>query len=70
MSGETKNVEMKKKRYVKLTQLRVSSIQPLDDAIEEIREAFKNAFTTDVIEIRFLDLSDDEYAALPEFSGY
>jgi len=61
---------MDKKRYVKLTQMRISSVQPLDAAILEIREAFEHAMTTDVLEIGFMDLTDAEYEALPEFQGY
>ena len=61
---------MEKKRYVKLTQMGVSTVQPLDLAIEEIREAFQHALTTDVLEIRFVDMTDAEYEALPEFQGY
>ena len=59
-----------KKRYVKLTQVGVSSVSTLDQAIEEIKEAYKNALPTDVTEIRFMDLTDAEYEALPEFQGW
>jgi hypothetical protein len=48
----------------------VSSVQTLDLAIEEIREAYKYALTTDVLEVRFMDMTDAEYEALPEFKGY
>lgn len=58
-----------KKRYVKLTSMGVSSIQPFDAAIEELRDAFKYALTTDVMELRFLDMTEAEYQALPEFKG-
>jgi hypothetical protein len=61
---------VEKKRYMKLTQMGVSSVQTLDLAIEEIREAFKYALTTDVLEVRFMDLTEAEYEALPEFQGY
>jgi hypothetical protein len=61
---------VEKKRYVKLTQKGVSSVQTLDRAIEEIREAFQYALTTDVLEVRFMDLTEAEYEALPEFQGY
>jgi hypothetical protein len=56
-----------KKRYVKLTQMGVSSVQTLDLAIEEIREAYQCAMSTDVLEVAFLDLTEAEYNALPEF---
>lgn len=59
-----------KKRYVKLAQMGVSSVSTLDQAIEEIKEAYKNALPTDVTEIRFMDLTDAEYEALPEFQGW
>jgi len=61
---------VEKKRYVKLTQMGVSSVQTLDLAIEEIREAFQDALTTDVLEVRFMDMTEAEYEALPEFQGY
>ena len=61
---------VEKKRYVKLTQMGVSSVQTLDLAIEELREAFKYALTTDVLEVRFMDMTEAEYEALPEFKGY
>jgi hypothetical protein len=48
----------------------VSSVQTIDLAIEEIREAFQYALDTDVLEVRFVDLTADEYEALPEFQGY
>jgi hypothetical protein len=48
----------------------VSSVQTIDLAIEELREAFKHALTTDVLEVRFVDLTEAEYEALPEFQGY
>ena len=59
-----------KKRYVRLTQMGVSSVQPLEHAILEIREAHEHALTSDVLEVRFMDLTDAEYEALPEFQGY
>lgn len=61
---------MDNKRYVKLTQMGVSSIQTLDRAVEEIHEAFKYALPTDIMEIRFVDMTETEYEALPEFKGY
>jgi hypothetical protein len=47
----------------------VSSVQSLDLAIEELREAFQYALTTDVLEVRFMDMTEAEYEALPEFKG-
>jgi hypothetical protein len=67
--GQCGKETVEKKRYVKLTQMGVSSVQTLDLAIEEIREAFQHALTTDVMEVRFMDLTEAEYEALPEFQG-
>jgi len=67
-AGSGRNA-MEKTRYVKLTQMGVSSVLPLDLAIEELREAFQYALTTDVLEVRFMDMTEAEYAALPEFNG-
>ena len=61
---------VEKRRYVKLTQMGVSSVQSLDLAIEELREAFQYALPTDVLEVRFMDMTEAEYEALPEFKGY
>lgn len=61
---------MEKKRYVKISQMGVSSIVPLEMAIEEIREAYENALASDTLEMRFVDLTEDEYEKLPEFQGY
>lgn len=61
---------MEKKRYVKLSQMGVCTIQPLDLAIEEIREAFNHALTTDTLEISFVEMTESEYKLLPEFQGY
>ena len=58
-----------KKRYVKLTQMGVTSVQPLEVAMLEIREAFIYALPTDVTTLQFMDLTDEEYAALSEFEG-
>jgi hypothetical protein len=68
--GQCGKEPVDKKRYVKLTQMGVSSVQTLDLAIEELREAFANALTTDVLEVRFMDMTEAEYEALPEFKGY
>jgi len=63
-------LRVEKKRYVKLTQMGVSCVQTLDLAIEGIREAFEHGLTTDVLEVRFMDMTDAEYEALPEFQGW
>jgi hypothetical protein len=69
-TGRTMMNDVEKKRYVKLTHMGVSSVQPLDPAIEELREAFKCAMTTDVLEVQFVEMTEAEYMALPEFPGY
>ncbi len=58
------------RRYVKITNAGVSSLNPMEDAVSLLREAFKTALTTDVFEVQFLDLTDDEYKAYPACRGW
>ena len=57
-------------RYVKTMQMGVSCIQSLGDALDEVKEAYENAMNRDVIELSFVDMTEEEFSKLPEFNGY
>jgi hypothetical protein len=59
-----------KKKYVKLTQLGKTVVYDLEQAIEDIKITFQEGSLSDTIEIEFVELSDAEIEALPEFDGY
>lgn len=57
-------------RYVKITQMGLSCLQTLDESIEMLKEAHKNALPEDVLEVRFVEMTEEEYEGLPEFEGF
>jgi hypothetical protein len=42
----------------------------LETALDEIRTAHENALLTDDMRVNFIELTETEYEALPEFEGY
>jgi hypothetical protein len=59
-----------KKKYVKLTQMGKTVIMGIEQAIDEIKTTYHEGTVNDTIEIEFVELSDAEIEALPEFDGY
>lgn len=61
---------LEKKKYVQLTQLGKTVVYSIEQAIEDIKITFQEGTINDKIEIEFVELSDAEIQALPEFDGY
>jgi hypothetical protein len=59
-----------KKKYIKLTQMGKTVIMGIEQAIDEIKTTYHEGTVNDTIEIEFVELSDAEIEALPEFDGY
>lgn len=59
-----------KHRYIKLSQMGVTVTCDLETALDEIRTAHENALLTDDMRVNFIELTETEYEALPEFEGY
>jgi hypothetical protein len=57
-------------RYVKISHMGVSSVMTLMQAREELNELYANALSTDVLELRFVEMSESDFEKLDEFRGY
>jgi hypothetical protein len=57
-------------RYVKISHMGVSSVAPLDDVLSELREMYVTALPTDLIEVSFVEMSEEDFEKLHEFQGY
>ena len=62
--------ERKKMKYIKSTQMGVSTTLTAQQAKEEIDLLIENALPTDVMEYRVVEMSEEEFEKLPEFQGY
>jgi hypothetical protein len=57
-------------KYLKTSQMGVSSIQTLKQAQDELAQFLENAMPKDVLETMVVEMSEPEFEALPEFNGY
>jgi hypothetical protein len=57
-------------KYLKTSQMGVSSIQTLRQAQDELAMFWENAMPKDVLETRVVEMSEEEFEKLPEFQGY
>jgi hypothetical protein len=57
-------------KYIKSTQMGVSTTLTAQQAKEEIDLLIENALPTDVMEYRVVEMSEEEFEKLPEFQGY
>ena len=61
---------MKKRRW-KVSQMGVScTYKNVDSLIEFIREVNEYGMDNDVFELTIMDMTDEEYEAMPEFEGW